>query len=98
MTAPLAPAHALQYLAPRLLGEIKIDNGEVGTGRRPGIYRFDKLYRLLAVRNDNKLALNAVLFQGPMDQTGICGIVLRKKNEGGLSARLRPARLRRAGL
>ena len=88
MTAPLAHAHALQYLASGFLRKIEVDNGEIGARGRLGIYRLDKLYRFLAVRDDNELAFNAMLFKGPADQTGIRGIILRKKNGNRFLARL----------
>jgi hypothetical protein len=57
----------------------------------------DKLYGFLAVRDDHKLAFNTMLFKSPADQTGIGGIIFRKKNENLFFVRLRPAALRRAG-
>jgi hypothetical protein len=96
MTAPLTHAHLLQYLAPGLFRKVEVHNGEVGAGGCRSIYGLDKLYRLLAVRDDDELAFNAVLFQGAADQTRIRGIILHKKNANLDFVRLRPAVLRRA--
>jgi hypothetical protein len=95
--APLTQEDALQDFASGLLRKIKVDDGEVGALDRPGIYRLDKFYCFLAVRDHNQRAFNAMFLKGPADQTGIRGIILRKKNNNGFLPRsfagLRRARL-----
>jgi hypothetical protein len=67
MTAPITHAHTRQYLAPRFLGKIEVDNGEIGTLGRVVLYSLDELYRLFAVRDDDEFPFNAVLFKGTAD-------------------------------
>ena len=65
MTAPLAHADALQYLASGFLRKVKVHNGEIGAADRLGVYGLDKLYSLLAVGDDKKLAFNVMFFKSP---------------------------------
>ena len=65
MTAPLAQADALQYLAAGFLREIQVDNGEIGAQGRLSLYSLNKLYRFLTVRDDDEFAFNAMFFKSP---------------------------------
>ena len=67
MTASLAHAHARQHFATGLLGKIEVDYSEVRARGRIIVGSLDEIYGLLAVRNDNELAFNAMLFKSPAD-------------------------------
>jgi hypothetical protein len=77
VTAPLARAHVLQYLASGFLRKIEVENGEVGARGSINIYRLDKRDRGLSIRDHNEFAFNAMFFKRPANQSGIRGIILR---------------------
>ena len=80
MTAHLADAHLPQHFSAGLFGQIKINDGEIGTWgslRLDGVYKLD---RLLAVRDDDEITFYAMLFECFADKPGVGGIVLYKQN------------------
>ncbi len=81
MTAPFAETHLLQNIATGFLRQIQVDDRQTGALLRwLDIKRANLFYGPLAVGDNQKLPIDAMLLKGLADQRGIRGIILDKQD------------------